>query len=759
MNLIDAPGKLTLPFANSGTKNVIPVPSQVGVTPGAASLTDGFPPLTRTPLATGGVPPFGADMNGILFDATAINRWANAGGGYPFDAAFATDSNINGYPKGARIVRSDGVGYWLNTVDGNVTDPESGGAAAAGWVPDRTAGVTAFTMTNADVTLTPLQYGKPLLTINGTLTANVNLILPAIVGHWDVKNNTTGNFSLTVKTSAGTGVLIPQGYAGAVIGDGTNIYSRLADVSNATDFAKGVALVGGAGRVISSIATLRTLPKTGSPQAFVTGYYAPGDGGGGPYYYDPADTTSTDNGGSVIVAADGGRWKLVCTGSVSVKQFGAKGDFSVDDYPAIAAAIAFVGILGGTVHVPYGRYKTTSTIYLPSGVNFIGEGYLRPNNTSSWQGTSSICAVHTGAAVLSLKGSNGCIVEDIALEGDLTTHPKCGLVLGRSSAASAGFHRINRVGVFGYFSQAGVYSIASEDNTWHDVYAWLYGGGAKYTFYTSPKDLLSVDSMTQSTNLSNTLVRCSFLNSVIDANAACIYMEVGQSMGSWSFFGSYGIASSGAYIQLNVGAIDGALTPIGPFTFMGTSGERLSGGDPLYGVKLTATTPVSLPGLSVLGSRFDLLSGAGHFTISQDANLTLLTPNIVMQPAEAFPYATDAIIRSQVLGGLVSTGRGAQWAAATLSGTWTNMYGAPYAAAGYNIDSDGVVRVRGTVGGGTGAIFTLPAGFRPANNMFFPVYASGGMGRVLVTAATGVVSLAAGTATEVDLTSIQFNSI
>ena len=67
---ISTPTKITVPFANTGSKNTIPVPSQISVTPGAASYTDGFPPLTMTPKASGGVPPFGQDMNGILYAIT-----------------------------------------------------------------------------------------------------------------------------------------------------------------------------------------------------------------------------------------------------------------------------------------------------------------------------------------------------------------------------------------------------------------------------------------------------------------------------------------------------------------------------------------------------------------------------------------------------------------------------------------------------------------------------------------------------------------
>jgi hypothetical protein len=63
-------------------------------------------------------------------------------------------------------------------------------------------------MTSANVTLTPLQYGKPIIVITGTLTANLNLIFPAIVNEWTVINNTTGAFTITCKTATGAGVVV-----------------------------------------------------------------------------------------------------------------------------------------------------------------------------------------------------------------------------------------------------------------------------------------------------------------------------------------------------------------------------------------------------------------------------------------------------------------------------------------------------------------------------------------------------------------------
>lgn len=128
MQASNAPSKSAVPFAESGTKNTIPVASQIGVTPGAASFTDGFPPLTMTPLAAGGVPPYGADFNGILNFLSAAVRWSQAGGRYTFDAAFATA--VGGYPKGAVLASTSGGMGWVNLIDNNTADPDSSGL---GW--------------------------------------------------------------------------------------------------------------------------------------------------------------------------------------------------------------------------------------------------------------------------------------------------------------------------------------------------------------------------------------------------------------------------------------------------------------------------------------------------------------------------------------------------------------------------------------------------------------------------------------------------
>lgn len=147
MELSQVPVQIVKAWATAGSKtNPIPVPSQVGITPGAASWTDGFPPLCDTPLISGGIPPSMQDTNGGLYQMSAIDLWMCAGGGFPYSSAFS--SAIGGYPKGARVLMASGNGYWVSTADNNVTDPDTGGA---GWASDDSNAITTLT---GDVTAT-----------------------------------------------------------------------------------------------------------------------------------------------------------------------------------------------------------------------------------------------------------------------------------------------------------------------------------------------------------------------------------------------------------------------------------------------------------------------------------------------------------------------------------------------------------------------------------------------------------------------------
>lgn len=212
---ISPPVKIAVPFGTGGLKNTIPAAADP-VT-GNAGYSGGFPAINMTPKVAGGIPPFGEDFNGIFFDVTTAIQFLEAGGSFPYDSAYATA--VGGYPIGALVSRTDSSGLWRNTLANNTTDPEVFGA---GWQPED-AGITSVAMTNSNVTLTALQAAKSIITITGVLTANLQLVFPAYQKQWLIVNNATGAFTVTCKTSAGSGVGISTGISQKVYGDGTNI--------------------------------------------------------------------------------------------------------------------------------------------------------------------------------------------------------------------------------------------------------------------------------------------------------------------------------------------------------------------------------------------------------------------------------------------------------------------------------------------------------------------------------------------------------
>lgn len=89
------------------------------------------------------------------------------------------------------------------------------------------------TMTDADYTLststTPQEWQYGILNFSGTLTANRNIVCPVNKKGYILVNNTTGGFSLTLKTPSGTGIAVANGKTAILRTDGTNVVRITAD--------------------------------------------------------------------------------------------------------------------------------------------------------------------------------------------------------------------------------------------------------------------------------------------------------------------------------------------------------------------------------------------------------------------------------------------------------------------------------------------------------------------------------------------------
>jgi hypothetical protein len=83
-------------------------------------------------------------------------------------------------------------------------------------------------------TLSTFELNRVSYNLFGILTGNRNIIVPATIQQYWITNDTTGSFSLTVKTSAGTGIVVPQGEAQILYCDGTNVVQAQTSAGIAT---------------------------------------------------------------------------------------------------------------------------------------------------------------------------------------------------------------------------------------------------------------------------------------------------------------------------------------------------------------------------------------------------------------------------------------------------------------------------------------------------------------------------------------------
>jgi hypothetical protein len=92
----------------------------------------------------------------------------------------------------------------------------------------------ALTITGGTTTLTSAQAANTIQEYSGTLTSNQIIIVPSTVQLYTFTNNSTGAFSLTIKTSVvgGATVVVPQGDSLVVICDGTNVYNAASGSSS-----------------------------------------------------------------------------------------------------------------------------------------------------------------------------------------------------------------------------------------------------------------------------------------------------------------------------------------------------------------------------------------------------------------------------------------------------------------------------------------------------------------------------------------------
>lgn len=126
---------------------------------------------------------------------------------------------------------------------------------------------------------------------------------------------------------------------------------------------------------VGNIEDLKRVNPRSSGAVQTLGYYSAGDGGDGLYRYDVSDTTTAGNNGTVVVGLFGSRWKLVPSGQINVRQFGARGNGVSDDTAALQAAFNWASTVSSYLRAPAGIYRTTTTLKILNSFRLVGDGF------------------------------------------------------------------------------------------------------------------------------------------------------------------------------------------------------------------------------------------------------------------------------------------------------------------------------------------------------------------------------------------------
>lgn len=128
--------------------------------------------------------------------------------------------------------------------------------ATTAFVQNTHAGVLSKSVAgNSTVTLSNIEAGNGILVFTGALTGNIAVLVPTKSGNWIVANRTTGAFTLTVKTAAGSGIAISQGKNQELICDGTNVVQSTSDFKDTALTGTPTAPTSASGSNDTSVAT------------------------------------------------------------------------------------------------------------------------------------------------------------------------------------------------------------------------------------------------------------------------------------------------------------------------------------------------------------------------------------------------------------------------------------------------------------------------------------------------------------------------
>lgn len=212
----------------------------------------GTAPVSINPAAISG---FGLTSNGVLLNQsmpvvttstsatlTPASRasalvWTGATGSLGLTSATTLGNNWFSMVRNSGsgdLTISPPVGEVINGLSSLTLAPSESATIVTDGTSFYTVGYTksatsAFDYTNVNLgtggtySLAPSEFDKVSYRFSGALTANATVVVPSTVQQYWVDNATTGPYTLTVKTAAGTGITVGQGTRSILYSNGTNV--------------------------------------------------------------------------------------------------------------------------------------------------------------------------------------------------------------------------------------------------------------------------------------------------------------------------------------------------------------------------------------------------------------------------------------------------------------------------------------------------------------------------------------------------------
>lgn len=287
----------------------------------------------------------------------------------------STSSTNKGYVKQSTGENPNTWGTTLNASLIDIIDTNLGGSLSLS-----VAG-------SSDVALSTAQQQNLFYTFTGLLTGNISVTWASAKGGlFNVYNNTTGNFTLTVKPVGGTGVVIPQGRRYTVGSDGTTSFFAETQVTGYLSAIVPVAVQ--SSTVTITIASPGVITwanhglPAGCPVSFTTtGALPTGLATGTTYYVTSGATLLTSS--------------LTLSTTVANAMAGTSINTTGSQSGTHTAANATTQVPGSTI-INLGGLLLTQGVWDVSGIaNWFAGGSSVANNSYAWINTVSVAVPTT----------------------------------------------------------------------------------------------------------------------------------------------------------------------------------------------------------------------------------------------------------------------------------------------------------------------------------------------------------------------------